>query len=295
MNPHREQSARARCFIFGMLPFVKKTASILFIAGVITSAALPAALLSSFQQQAAPQPSGEGPIPGAVQVAPAQAPLGRAALSVAVLDPAHGGTDPGARGGGGIHESDLVLAFAGQIKDALEKQGLRVILTRTGNEDPSFDDRATQANSQRGGIFITLHVGSTGIPGTARVYTLPDNFAGAGAPSARGATGPGSTGTILPWDTAQATFLPLSRKLADAVQGELALQFKGSPNTALTASVRQLRAIAAPAIAIELSSVSVENRAEIDRMGPGVADAVARAVAAFKPVYDAAPGAGVTP
>jgi N-acetylmuramoyl-L-alanine amidase len=87
----------------------------------------------------------------------------------------------------------------------------------------------------------------------------------------------------------------LSRKLGDLVQGQLAQRFKGSPSVAQAAAVRQLRTTAAPAIAVEVSSVSVDERAELDRMAPGVADAIARGVAAFKPTYIVANPPGARP
>jgi N-acetylmuramoyl-L-alanine amidase len=194
-------------------------------------------------------------------------------LNTVVLDPAHGGTDPGARGTGGIRESEVVLEFAMQIRRALESQGLQVVQTRLGDENPSFDDRSTMANAQRGAVFITIHISSTGLPGTARVYVNSD------LPQLSNTTG------LIPWDQAQAPFLGLSRKLGDTVQSLLAQRFKGSPNASQTAAVRQLRTTAAPAIAVEISSVTVEKREDLDRMAPGVADAIARGVAAFKPSY----------
>ena len=64
-----------------------------------------------------------------------------------------------------------VLQFATATKKALEAQGFQVILTREGNDNPaSFDDRSARANAQRGAVFITLHIASTGLTGTARVY-----------------------------------------------------------------------------------------------------------------------------
>jgi len=202
--------------------------------------------------------------------AAARQPIG---LNIVVLDPAHGGTDLGARGTEGIRESDVVLQFAVAIRRALEAQGLQVISTREGNENPSFDDRSARANAQRGAIFITVHIGSTGLAGTARVYVLSD------LPASTDPSG------LIPWDRAQGAFLDLSQKLGDSVQIELAKRFKGSPNTVQTAPVRQLRTTAAPAIAIEISSVSVADRAELDRMIPGVAESVARGVVAFRPTY----------
>jgi len=194
-------------------------------------------------------------------------------LNIVVLDPAHGGTDPGARGTGGIRESEIVLDFAIQVRRALELQGFQVVQTRQGNENPSFDDRSATANAQRGAVFVTLHISSTGMQGTARVYVNSD------LPPVAGSSG------LIPWDRAQAPLLGLSKTFGDLVQGFLAQRFKGSPDAAQTASVRQLRTTAEPAIAVEISSVTVEDRAELDRMAPGVADAIARGAAAFKPSY----------
>jgi N-acetylmuramoyl-L-alanine amidase len=200
-------------------------------------------------------------------------PAPRTGLNIVVLDPAHGGTDQGARGTEGISESDEILQFAAATKKALEAQGFQVILTREGNDNPSFDDRSARANAQRGAVFITMHIASTGLTGTARVYVEPD------APAS------GNIAGLIPWDRAQAPFLSLSRKMGDLVQQELSKRFKGSPDTLQTAPVRQLRTTAAPAIAVEISSVSVKERAELDHMVPGVADAIARGLVEFRPTY----------
>jgi N-acetylmuramoyl-L-alanine amidase len=200
-----------------------------------------------------------------------------------VLDPAHGGTDPGARGTAGLRESEIVLEFATQTRTALEALGFQVMFTRQGNENPSFDDRSAIANAQRGAIFVTLHVASTGLPGTARVYVMSD------LSSATDNTG------LIPWDRAQAPFLPLSRRFGDLVQGFLAQRFKGSPGSPQVAAVRQLRTTAAPAIAVEVSSVSVEDRGQLDRMAPGLADAIARGASAFRPSYVVATNPGERP
>jgi len=200
----------------------------------------------------------------------------RPGLNIVVLDPAHGGTDTGARGTGGIRESEIVLQFALQVRRALEAQGFQVIQTRLANENPSFDDRSAMANAQVGAVFVSLHVSSTGLPGTVRVYVNSDLPASSGGREAGG---------LIPWDRAQAPFLGLSHKLGDFVQGNLAVRFKGSPGSAQGAAIRQLRTTAAPAIAIEISSVSVNDRSDLDRMAPGVADAIARGVTDFRPSY----------
>jgi N-acetylmuramoyl-L-alanine amidase len=283
---------------FGMLLEVRNILQIrpVLLMGLLSAALLGAAMVSPTQvpsqnQQAAPSaaiPPVSSAIPpqgglagSSASSLPAQTQAG--GLNLIVLDPAHGGTDPGARGTGGIRESEIVLDFALQVRRALEQQGFQVVQTRAGNENPSFDDRSAMANAQRGAVFVTLHISSTGVPGTVRVYLNSDL-----APVA-------DSNGMIPWERAQAPFLGLSRTFGDFVQGFLAQRFKGSPETSQVATVRQLRTTAAPAIAVEISSVVVENRADLDRMAPGVADAIARGAAAFKPSYIVPNLAGALP
>jgi N-acetylmuramoyl-L-alanine amidase len=262
------------------------------IGSLLVGAAVVAfALETRSQTQQAPGASTLPPAAAAAGQSATQATAGSApgsqtapsGLNIVVLDPAHGGTDPGARGTGGIQESEITLEFAAQVRRALEQQGFQVVQTRQANDNPSFDDRSAIANAQRGAVFISLHIASTGIPGTVRVYVNSD------LPSVK------TTSGFIPWELAQAPFLGLSRKLGDLVQGMLTQHFKGSPDTAQTATIRQLRTTAAPAIAVEVSSVVVNNRADLDHMAPAVADAIARGVAAFKPLYATATASGALP
>jgi N-acetylmuramoyl-L-alanine amidase len=237
------------------------------------------------RQQAPPQQPGSPPTSpgGSPQTLTSPPAPQSAALSIVVLDPAHGGTDSGARGAGGIRESEIVLEFASQIRTTLESMSFQVMQTRQGNENLSFDERSAIANAQRGAIFVTLHVASSGLPGTVRVYVMSD------LPPLTDATG------FILWDRAQSPFLPLSHKLGDLVQGFVGQRFRGSPTTAQAAAVRQLRTTAAPAIAVEISSVSIADRADLDRMAPGIADAIARGCSAFRPLYVVPANPGVRP
>jgi N-acetylmuramoyl-L-alanine amidase len=237
----------------------------------------PAPGLPAPQTSTPPVPEQTPPTPPQPTVEPTTPP--QKSLAVVILDPAHGGADLGARGLSGIAESDVVLGYARLLRISLEAQGLRVILTRQANDDPSFDDRSRQANAQRRDIFITLHVSSTGQAGTVRVYSLPPI---AVSPNTAFATHTG----LLSWDRAQFNFIDMSRRLAELIQIQMAQRFRGSSETPFEAPVRQLRTVGAPAVAIEISSVSVPGRAPLDQMGPGLADGVARAVAAFRTIYE---------
>jgi N-acetylmuramoyl-L-alanine amidase len=235
--------------------------------------------------QPAPQTSAPGPDqqqapPSAPAAPPAAEPVSppRKTLAVVILDPGHGGSDTGARGSAGITESEVVLSYARLMRISLESQGLRVILTRQANDGPTFDDRSKLANAPRSAVFITLHVSSTGQPGTVRVYSLQPMALSQGSAAPRAG--------LLPWDRAQLRFLDQSKRLAELIQIQMAQRFRGSSETPFEAPVRQLRTVAAPAVAIEISSVSVPTRSQLDQMGPGLADGVARAVAAFRTIYE---------
>jgi N-acetylmuramoyl-L-alanine amidase len=256
-----------------LMPVRRRLISLLFIA-ILAGVSPFLALGQTAPLAAAASASAKQLAPQALAPGQANAPL-HSGLSVVVLDPSHGGTDQGARGSTGITESDVVLGFARLVRISLEGQGLRAVLTRQANEGPSFDDRSKIANGQRGVIFISLHISSTGQPGTVRVYSLSSDTSPIVPRSG-----------LIPWDHAQSGYLDSSRRLAELIQIQMAQRFHGSPETPLVARVRQLRTVAAPAVAIEVSSVSLPDRGLLDQMGPPFADAVARAVAAFRVVSE---------
>ncbi len=240
---------------------------VLLLAGAVFS-------LSAYTRQAAQQPPNPQLAPQSPP-APPQAP--RQTLNVVVLDPGHGGPDAGARGASGVLESDVALALARAVRVELEREGLRVILTRQGNENPSFDERSAIVNGQHGAIFISLHVSSTGPVGSARVYSLPLPS----SPPTFEQTG------LVNWDEAQRAYAAQSWHLAELTAIQIAQKFRGSAEVPIFAPVRQLRTVAAPAIAIEVSSVSVRNADPFNNLAASLAQAVARAVADFRPLYEA--------
>jgi N-acetylmuramoyl-L-alanine amidase len=222
---------------------------------------------------------------------PAAAPQPAYTGPVIVLNPAHGGTDTGARGDNGITEKDVVLQFARALRVELVRQGYRVVMTRDDDSNPSYQDRAAMANSYRNAIFISLHVSSTGMIGTARAYYY--HFANPLAPAApSGATasaasippaaslppGPG----LAPWDQAQKTYETASHRLADMIQSQLAQLFTGSPDVSQGVAVRGLRSVAAPAVAIEISSVAVPNVDSLTAMAAPLATSVVKGLGTFR-------------
>ncbi len=127
--------------------------------------AIPAESRNPSQQQAPLQPPAPQTSPAPPVPAP-QVPAG----PVIVLDPAHGGTDTGARGPDGVVEKDSVLQIVQSMRAELEQRGYRVVTTRNDDTNPSYDDRAGIANAYPGAVFVSIHISSTGKPGTARAY-----------------------------------------------------------------------------------------------------------------------------
>jgi len=199
-----------------------------------------------------------------------------------VLDPAHGGTDAGARGEA-VAEKDIVLQIARSARAALERQGYHVVMTRNDDSNPSYDDRAAMANGYRDAIFISLHVASTGTPRTVRTYSM--SFAASAAPlEAAGATSarPASPVTLVSWAEAQRPYVAASHRLADLIQGEFAQAFAGSPSISESVPVRALRSVTGPAVAVEISSISTETSDALTASGEPLGNAIARAIMALR-------------
>jgi N-acetylmuramoyl-L-alanine amidase len=242
------------------------------------------------EAQSAPGQTPPGTAPDAAPAIPSQTPSGAPPPpppTLVILDPAHGGADSGAHGGAeeGVMEKDLVLAIAQVMRRDLERQGIRVVLTRQGDTAISIDDRAALANALGGGFFVSLHVGSTGDANTAQAYSF-----GTPAGGAPPAFVPKPIGLeIVRWDDAQSAYAVPSRRLAELVQVELAQKLRGSADVPLFAELRQLRVVAHPAVAIELSNVGEENAAALEKTAAPLAAALARALAAYRQPGEARP------
>jgi N-acetylmuramoyl-L-alanine amidase len=83
------------------------------------------------------------------------------AVRKVVLDPGHGGTDPGAHAAvGGLVEKDLTLDVARRLRPLLTEAGFEVVMTRDGDETISLRERALLANLHRGDLFLSIHFNS---------------------------------------------------------------------------------------------------------------------------------------
>ena len=95
---------------------------------------------------------------------------------VVMLDPGHGGIDPGAENRG-IKEADLMLLLARELKDTLLRTGdYDVLLTREADVFVSLEDRVRLAHQRGADVFISLHADALahGVAHGARIFTLSD-------------------------------------------------------------------------------------------------------------------------
>lgn len=93
------------------------------------------------------------------------------------LDPGHGGNDSGAIGINNVYEKNLTLKIAQYCKQELEKYNCHVVMTRTGDTNPSLEDRANFAKSQGAQYLISIHLNSgSGYAVGAEVYYPNTNW-----------------------------------------------------------------------------------------------------------------------
>lgn len=97
---------------------------------------------------------------------------------IVVIDPGHGGRDPGAHSvSGEATEKDLTLALARELRDDLVKRGrVRVAMTRDDDRYLALEERAAVARRLNAAMFVSLHMDSAPNPLArgASVYSLSD-------------------------------------------------------------------------------------------------------------------------
>ena len=78
-----------------------------------------------------------------------------------VIDPGHGGQDPGAIGIGGLRETDVVLDVSKLVKKLLSDKGVKVRLTRNNEVDLDLSPRVSLANATDPDIFVSIHANAS--------------------------------------------------------------------------------------------------------------------------------------
>jgi N-acetylmuramoyl-L-alanine amidase len=206
------------------------------------------------------------PSPAAAPLSPALPPAAAPETSpgTIVIDPGHGGDDAGVHGPGGTLEKDVTLAVARQLKSAIEQRlGVRVLLTRDADVAVAPDDRTAVANNNKAAMFVSLHANASLKPAVrgATVFFLdaeaeiPDRATGRGAflPTPGGGS---REIDVVPWERAQARYIPASAAMAAAISDELTTRAAASARPVEQAPLRVLVGANMPAVLVELGYLS---------------------------------------
>jgi N-acetylmuramoyl-L-alanine amidase len=215
-------------------------------------------------------PGEKPPAQAAVARPPARPaePAGGEAVRTVVIDPGHGGENPGARGPGGSLEKDISLAIARKLRaELVNARGLQVFLTRDRDVDLELDDRTAIANNYKADLFVSIHANASRARGAkgAEVYFL--SYQASDDDSRRtaqleGAADPlpeaqaGTDLALILWDMAQAEHLEESSALASRIQEELASVTGSEGRGVKQAPFRVLVGAAMPAVLVEVAFIS---------------------------------------
>ncbi|MES2522349.1 MAG: N-acetylmuramoyl-L-alanine amidase [Gemmatimonadota bacterium] len=306
------------------LPFAFVSDALPQLAGGLVFDA-PKGELRQFGKVVARKPAASSPAPAA-QSAPArgEVPATRPASTragnrqpVVVVDAGHGGPDRGMTGPIGssakVYEKDITLAVAKQLREALERRGVRVVMTRTKDTLIALTDRGKIANEAKGDLFMSVHVNAANprwsSPGSARgfeTYFLAEaktederRVAAMENESIKFETTVDASrddplGFIIR-DMAQNEHLRESARLAELVQRGLAGMHPGPNRGVKQAGFRVLINSFMPAVLIEIGFGT--NRAESIFMTDAdkqraLAETMADAAAAFLAQYQRKVGSG---
>lgn len=238
--------------------------------------------------QAAPQPQ--------VAARPPITERPRNAKPVVVLDPGHGGVDPGALGTTGTREKDITLAMAKELKQTLEASGrFTVVLTRDTDIFIPLQQRVRLARDAGASLFLSLHADSVNVASIsgASIYTLSEQASDkeAEALAAKenradliGGLDLGDQGNdvaAILISLAQRETMNLSARFASYLVPEFSKDWHLLRNTHRFAGFAVLKAPDVPSVLVELGYLSNPNDERALSRPAGrkpVVDAVARAV-----------------
>lgn len=215
-----------------------------------------------------------------------------------VIDPGHGGQDPGTTGIDGVLEKVVVLGVADKLRDDLKKTGYHVVMTRDSDDYLSLKARVAVARDSRADLFISLHADSndeTDLRG-ASVYTLSDTASDAAtAELAKKENGADTiAGIDISSESEEVSSILIELTMRETMNqsarfARLLLPRLGQvtpllKNTHRFAGFRVLKAPDVPSVLVELgqlSNKSDEQRLTDDKVEARIAGAIAGAVDGF--------------
>ena len=174
---------------------------------------------------------------------------------VVVVDPAHGGTDVGARINDHLEEKEVNLAMANRLRSLLAARGFTVVSTREDDLQSrpvallTTDQRAEVANKARAVACLVIHASASGNGVDVGISAIGSSIAAVpqAAPVTRSSSG------AVPWERAQEIYVPQSQGLANQVG--TALSRANVPVSLGRVAMRPLDNMTCPAISLEVSAM----------------------------------------
>lgn len=220
------------------------------------------------------------PVAMTLPVPPAPQERADKAKPVIVIDPGHGGVDPGAIGVSGVYEKELTLLMARQLKRELDRGGrYHVVLTRDRDIFIPLRERVARARSAGADLFVSLHADALANPGIsgASVYTLSEKASDAEAQALAekenksdliagmdlSHESPEITNILI--DLAKRETMNLSAGFAAGVIDELARETRLLRNTHRFAGFAVLKAPDVPSVLVELGYLSNQREEQLLR------------------------------
>ncbi len=215
-------------------------------------------------------------------------------VSRIVIDPGHGGHDPGAEGSG-VSEAEVVLDVAMRLeKLLLADQGTEVVMTRRADAFVGLDERTAIANRAQADLFLSIHANANRSRSVSGVETYHLNFAnspGAASVAARENAAASMSMGSLP-DIVKAIALSSktneSKDFATMVQDSMVRRLKGVDASMKDLGVKQapfvvLIGAAMPSVLVEISFITngqesrlLRNAAYRQRIAEALADGIRR-------------------
>ncbi|MEO1430632.1 MAG: N-acetylmuramoyl-L-alanine amidase [Cyanobacteria bacterium J06633_8] len=127
-----------------------------------TRAVRPPVILPPIPQPNPVAGSKPAPVPSKPKPTPSPRPAPRGQL-VVMIDPGHGGKDPGAIGISGLREKDVILPISKKVAEILRKNGVNAVLTRNSDFFVSLKGRVNMAERRDADLFVSIHANSMGL------------------------------------------------------------------------------------------------------------------------------------
>jgi len=222
-----------------------------------------------------------------------------------VLDPGHGGIEPGAKGRFGTLEKDITLAIGLKLKAVIEKNlSFRVVMTRDKDIAVSLENRAALANNNDALLFISIHANGSYKQSSHGSETFFLSLNASDEDVRRLAYFENTQSEIegriaaqeeeqdvlrmILWDMAQSAYIRQSSRLAELIQAELNALLGTANRGIKQAPFKVLAEVACPAVLVEaafLSNPDEERRLTTEEFKNNVAQAIYQGLVNYIRLY----------